>query len=191
MNLRYCFPFTTQPERRTHQIVQMSCYKNNYTLCLRKNENTFTDANYWIFADCLGPCRDCSILARGGHAIKGDESRKCLLLIAPRSHYRPTAVGRQLFWVDTCPYTIHNTTHQQRGIHKYIHIPFSPSPPPRGKQTQFTWVEGRWQVAISLGNRVRGWRLLAYYCLPTKAYRLLIPGHDLRPCHISTNCPLV
>lgn len=59
----------------------------------------------------------------------------------------------------------------QAFIHKCIHTCAAEEPrrpadtplfPSSGKQMQFTWVEGRWQVAISLGNRVRGWCLVAY-----------------------------
>lgn len=106
----------------THSPVQTSCSCSVITLPIsKKNDTTSTEPNYWIFIGCLRPCRDCSILAWGGRPIKEDESRKCLLLIAPRSHYRQTAAGRQWWRVDTCP-NLHTQTQAGMYSQKHTHI---------------------------------------------------------------------
>lgn len=80
--------------------------KHSYTLQLLKQLfKTLTSAKtvLWIFIGCLRSCQDCSILARGGPAINGDESRKSLLLIGVRTHYRRTATRRNQWRPDTRP----------------------------------------------------------------------------------------
>lgn len=143
MVLQVSETLTPPPHPRWHTNTQpcpdIMLVQRNYTPHLQKNDTTLTEPNYWIFIGCLRPRRDCSILAWGGHTIKGDESRKCRLLIAPRSHYRPTAAGQPWWRVDTCPNThTHTHTRRQACIHKCIHtctaenphIPIlTPSPP--------------------------------------------------------------
>lgn len=82
--------------RRTRNPVQTSCSSHAFTLRIsNRNDTVLAETIYWIFTGRLRTCQDCSILARGGHAIKGDESRKCLLLIAPRNHYRWTSAAAE------------------------------------------------------------------------------------------------
>lgn len=109
-------------DTQTHSPVQTSRQRAVITLPIsKKTDTTLTEPNYWIFVGRLRPRRDCSILAWGGHTIKGDESRKCLLLIAQRSHYRPAAAAGRYWWrVDTCP-NLHTHTHTQTGMCSQMH----------------------------------------------------------------------
>ena len=125
----------THTGTQTLSPVQTSRQRAVITLPIsKKTDTTLTEPNYWIFIGCLRPRRDCSILAWGGHTIKGDESRKCLLLIAQRSHYRPAAAAGRYWWrVDTCPNThTHTQTDRHVFTNAYTHtaLKIHISPPP-------------------------------------------------------------
>lgn len=120
----------TQPHL---DIMLVQC---NYTPRLPKNDKILTEPHYWIFIGRLRTCQDCSILAWGGHAIKGDESRKCPASDCPKkplpfnsSRMVPVKTGHMLQLIHT---------RKQACLHKCIrtyntgnpHIPILTPPTP-------------------------------------------------------------
>ena len=124
---------TILAQKRTQPCPDVILVQRNLTAHLqKKNDMTLTEPNYRIFIGCLRPCKDCSILAWGGHTINRRWVKKVPLLIAPRSHYRPTAAGRH-WWSGHMPQLTHTHTyilyrHRQACIHKCMHTYIAENP---------------------------------------------------------------
>lgn len=155
----------TQTDTQTRHTAQFWCSCSVITLS-EKVAQTLTELKYWIFLGSRRPGWACSILPEEDIPLKETSQEKHLLLIAPRSRRLAPAQSGHIPQIPcSCGRVFTNAyTHTPLKIHispsSFYQHP--PHPPFSRKQMQFTWVEGRWQVAISLGNRVRGWRLVAY-----------------------------
>lgn len=137
-------PCKPHPDWHTPHCTVVMFVQCNYAL--EKGGTTLTELKYWIFICSRRPGRACSILAWGGHTIKGDKSRKVSSFDCPEK--QKAGAGGE--WTHT-PTSMHTRACIHKCIHTYTaedpHIPILilPAPPSSSLQQKADAIYMSWR----------------------------------------------